>query len=669
MLAAVVDLFSQDGDIWISGSGIDAKIPLAPALILFGPNDAGKTNTLLGITSLLRGEYPSARDPMADPSRGELGIRLVLDLERQDHCELLLHAARGRRQHGHPAVRPTFRHVPDETRQIVARDRSPEDDADDSPNALVRSLRDALQECVRELTESGVDSEDVVSALMRSVRLDLGSETTWLRFGDPSTLDIQDLDLIPLQQAAKELQGMELPRGGLAEVVDVVSSDQFEQSMDDLVRVANEILEVAGWEKPSTGDHWGFRADEWFHTDEHGGDFRIGGDPWFDSDTGRPSGGVINACASLSARATDIAPSFVTRDYRIEIQALAPRWWYLNDGNRLRIALVPHNVESANPEELDGFRLDAVGSGLRVWSMFAVYEALRRSSKDSDRATIFVFDEPERHLHPAAQREAAQFIASIVGEGATVIVATHAPAFLNEEIPHARYVRLSRVARQTKAFPLDGGRMNAIERSFGELGLTRADLIQLTRGVLLVEGEHDRLVVQSFFGNDLADAHVRVLQIRGSDNVLALVDADLLRTLDIPVFVMLDHTSARFIEDLNSNRLTPGKTKEERALGGLAVALRSSDFPVTHVSLNVPDIVWTLPAEAVKKVAPRFPGWKQATADLRAHKGAVNPKTFLRERYGLAITTRSISQFIAVAQEHGLQPSAELKSAIAAVLR
>lgn len=220
-------------------------------------------------------------------------------------------------------------------------------------------------------------------------------------------------------------------------------------------------------------------------------------------------------------------------------------------------------------------------------------------------------------------------------------------------------MRLSRVERKTKAFPLDGGRMVAIERSFGELGRTRADLIQLTRGVLLVEGEHDRL----------ADAHVRVLQIRGSDNVMALVDADLLRTLDIPVFVMLDHTSAGFIEDLNNDRRTPGRTKEERALSGLAHALRSSDLPVTHVSLNVPDIVWTLPAEAVKKVAQKFPGWKQATADFRAHKGAVNPKTFLRERYDLAITTRSISQVIAVAQEHGLQPSAELKSAIAVILR
>lgn len=135
----------------------------------------------------------------------------------------------------------------------------------------------------------------------------------------------------------------------------------------------------------------------------------------------------MNACADPSARATDIAPGFVTRDYHIEIQALAPQWWYLNNGNRLRIKLMPRDINSS---ELDGYRLDAVGSGLQVWSMFAVYEALRRSSKDSDRATIFVFDEPERHLHPAAQREAAQFIASIVGEGATVIVATHALAFL-----------------------------------------------------------------------------------------------------------------------------------------------------------------------------------------------------------------------------------------------
>lgn len=124
---------------------------------------------------------------------------------------------------------------------------------------LARSLRDALLQTIRELTESAFDSEAATRVLTRSLRLRLSSESTWLNLGDPSTLDTQGLDLIPLQQVAKAIHAVELPRGGLAEVVDVVSSDQFEQSMGDQARIANEILALAGWEQPVTGD-----PNEWF---------------------------------------------------------------------------------------------------------------------------------------------------------------------------------------------------------------------------------------------------------------------------------------------------------------------------------------------------------------------------------------------------------------------
>ena len=206
-------------------------------------------------------------------------------------------------------------------------------------------------------------------------------------------------------------------------------------------------------------------------------------DPWFDDDSGEISAELLDGCEALSKLATRIAPGFVTRNYRIEIQPLEPRWWDLNGGERLRIALVPRDDGSADYWGApSGYRLSAVGAGLRIWSLFAVYEAIRRSSDRTQKATVFVFDEPERHLHPAAQREAASFIASIVAEGANVIVATHAPVFLNEPIPYARYVRLSRTGGRTSAVPLDTGRLNAIEEHLAELGLTRADLIQLTRG-------------------------------------------------------------------------------------------------------------------------------------------------------------------------------------------
>lgn len=703
----MIDLFNQDGQITISHVlGVDAEIPLVPALILFGPNDSGKTNTLLAITNLLRGRDPEAapRDAFRQRrGRGECHVFLPLDLERTDHRHLLLIAAQHRRE---PAARwdssspglfdatsrPAFMastnpiyegegegeldFLKDFEVVEVEGDDAEEDDAagKSKSDVLVESLRIALLEHVGGLAETSAQSEALVDALIRCANLTLGWRASKLDCQDPSTFAPSGIDRAVLAQAyeAIDTPAAVFP-GILPSIVDVVGSDDFERPMSDPF-LAERVLKVTtGWERMRAEGLWD--GDGWSRVllSEEVEERRA--DPWFDEGTGLPADDVIEGCRLLSELATLLAPQFVTRDYRVEVQALEPRWWELNKGQRLRIALVPHDVEE--PEYKGpppGYGLDAVGSGLRVWTMFAVHEALRRSSKRESKTTLFVFDEPERHLHPAAQREVVSFIASIVGEGANVIVATHSPAFLNEAIPHARYVRLSRsegetpVSRKTQAFPLDPGRLAAIERNLPELGLTRADLIQLTRGVLLVEGEHDRFIVQSFFGDDLADAHIRILSLRGTDNALALIDAELLQQLGVPVFLMLDRTSSQFVEDLNRGRITRGATKEERVLASLAVVLKSRQFEVTHVSLNVPDIAWALPEKAVKLVAPTFPGWKQVTAELRQHAGPINPKNLLRERYDLGITIRALNRLIAVAHEHELEPSPVLKSAIATVL-
>lgn len=537
---------------------------------------------------------------------------------------------------------------------------------------------------------------------MRNATFTLTVHNSCLRFEDPSPLTSPDLEAAELEEAYGAIKNLWF-HPILADLTVVVSPDDFEQAAGESVFADRVLQAITGWERMEREEgRWGWGGDEWarVHEDELE---ESRADPWFDEATGLPSDEVLEGCEQLSILATRLAPQFVTRDYRIELQALEPRWWDLNDGRRMRIALVPYGDDvSSGPEDAQvwedvrledrvrflvqkelqepdrtppGFGIESVGAGLRVWAMFAVYEALRRFSKDETRATLYVFDEPERHLHPTAQREAAAFIAAIVREGANVIVTTHAPAFLNEPIPHARYVRLSRgegvppFHGYTRAFPLDSGRLATIERDLHELGLTRADLIQLTRGVLLVEGEHDRLILESFFGEQLGDAHVRVLTLRGTDNALALLDAELLQQLGVPLFLMLDRTSSQFVEDLNRGRITPGGTKEERALASLAAALRSKSFAVTPLALELPDIVWTLPEKAVRAVAPKFAGWKQATTDLREHKGAINPKDLLRDRYELSITIPVLRRIVAIAREHGLEPSPVLKSATATLMR
>jgi hypothetical protein len=66
-------LLDHEGEIAIDSAtlGIDAGLPLAPALVLFGPNDCGKTNTLRAITNMVTGVMAPLRDPLREEYRSD----------------------------------------------------------------------------------------------------------------------------------------------------------------------------------------------------------------------------------------------------------------------------------------------------------------------------------------------------------------------------------------------------------------------------------------------------------------------------------------------------------------------------------------------------------------------------------------------------------------------
>lgn len=147
----MVDLLGQDGTIRIDGvHGVNVEITLAPALILFGPNDAGKTNIVRLISSLLRGRKTQSRDPFRDRYIGDDSVEghvtLAFDFERPDHRELLLIAAR-KRHDGRERDYPVFT-VEGEFR-AEDRDQGVQGaEEDDEPEAefVIRNLRNALIE-------------------------------------------------------------------------------------------------------------------------------------------------------------------------------------------------------------------------------------------------------------------------------------------------------------------------------------------------------------------------------------------------------------------------------------------------------------------------------------------------------------------------------------------
>ncbi len=95
----------------------------------------------------------------------------------------------------------------------------------------------------------------------------------------------------------------------------------------------------------------------------------------------------------------------------------------------------------------------------------ALHLALRFHLEPGDSLTI---DEPEAHLHPAAQRRMASFLVQLVLENATVILTTHSDFFvgqLNNHIRASELTRLETPPSDTTSPAIDRSRVRAMRFS------------------------------------------------------------------------------------------------------------------------------------------------------------------------------------------------------------
>ena len=159
--------------------------------------------------------------------------------------------------------------------------------------------------------------------------------------------------------------------------------------------------------------------------------------------------------------------------------------------------------------------------------------------------TLYVIDEPERHLHPTAQADVAEWVARLGEEaGAEVIVASHASAFLNLPSALVEYVLVYRDEDHiTRTTPVTADVVGLLDEIAGGSGLSRADLIQLVRAFLIVEGANDRSIIEHFFGAELRHERVLIVPLHGSTKLRLLAEAEVIRRMGRLVFVLLDNTA------------------------------------------------------------------------------------------------------------------------------
>jgi hypothetical protein len=386
------------------------------------------------------------------------------------------------------------------------------------------------------------------------------------------------------------------------------------------------------------------------------------GDPYDQGDWYRIRHSILAAAKLLEVEANRVAPGFVQSQGTIGIEVLPVAVWG-SGKHRVRATFTESNGEKRD--------LRVVGAGTGRWAAAAIRLASRRLEKGSqvveddtgtraddenerrrivreayqapfaqravrllpsDSPAVYIADEPEAHLHPAALQSVREWLSLLAQTAATVLVATHSTVLLDAPSELIRRVLVLPTPEGTVLHQMTGALDEELSRVSDALGLTKGELLLLTRLALFVEGAHDQIILDDWFGNDLRSARIHVFPVRGVDNLPGLLDSEVVAALDIRMATLSDDTSV--------SRATSGgpRTRGEKAVARLAREATRAGVKVHTIGLSQPDILYYLDEGICRQVSPEFPGWNN-TVNEWAKAGRHGPwKRWVESHYGLALT-------------------------------
>lgn len=371
------------------------------------------------------------------------------------------------------------------------------------------------------------------------------------------------------------------------------------------------------------------------------------------------------AVSETETRAVELLRAVLPDGPRLRLDMRHPEEWIIGKGPRW----LAQDVATSQ-----WVPLEEHSTAQRKWVTLAIDLALNeRRNVGAQLPFVALADEPEGGLHRRLDKRLAQGLASLGQQlGAAMVVATHSPALLNEQRAALHEVRRAETDGRTVLAPLviDMPARLSLSRSAAALGLDVADLLQLLRVAVIVEGEHDDVVINTLLAEDLQDGGCWVLPLRGAKNAPSLSDAQLLFDATsaqlLIVLDNLDHDSVRRIwteaqeavrdGDVGTaknlvKRLADGRGGEGAWLSELALrALERGTLDRVHpFGLSQPDILMYLP---VGDFVPGDGDWdhlhQQYSSDTAAARRPNDPpkptfKQWLRRKHKAKISTAAIS--------------------------
>ena len=184
----------------------------------------------------------------------------------------------------------------------------------------------------------------------------------------------------------------------------------------------------------------------------------------------------------------------------------------------------------------DRYEISSLSQAERRWTLFALRFALNING-----VKLLLIDEPELGLHETAVRHLCKGLQRISEEkDINVVLASHSAQFIKDE--NIRKLHVSRGGDGV----IETHEWNSSKVNERGLGLERSELLLLTKRFLVVEGVHDKEVLNTLIGDQLRELDTHIFSMSGTGNIVTFADSELLYDLtDAAIVVVVDNAKLK----------------------------------------------------------------------------------------------------------------------------
>ena len=218
-------------------------------------------------------------------------------------------------------------------------------------------------------------------------------------------------------------------------------------------------------------------------------------------------------------------------------------WFVEEDEEWEDFAEVSQRIAVPDGELPDVRTLAGLSTAQQRWARWSIEMALNLMGRTSpgapslSKSRLYLLDEPEAALHRSAEAQMARYFNCLSRTPEPhMIVATHSPELL--ETDTARVYEVSRMKGGWRRLQV----LDAASReNMTALGLQPSDLLRRQRGLVLVEGRHDELILEELFGAEMRRLRVETLPLRGTSELSPAKISFLFDYTPAHMFLMLDN--------------------------------------------------------------------------------------------------------------------------------